>query len=267
MIGTFKHWMLVGGLLLSAGLVHSSIIVVGGLTHEHQLSPGGEYNGVIELENISDQPGRVRIYQTDYTFNASGETHYPEPGSLDRSNAAWIEFTPQELTIDPGQQAVVNYQLTVPERQALSGTYWSMLMVENVPMIDPEQIQEDVITVQSRIRYGIQMVTHMGLTGSKMLKFLQTEIVVRDNRSFLRVDYENQGTRLLRPLLQLELYDNDGEPAGKYQHKKQKSYPGTSTRVHIDLEDVQPGSLQALLIADCGQDDLFGIRFTLELNE
>ncbi|MDZ7723179.1 MAG: hypothetical protein U5R06_10340 [candidate division KSB1 bacterium] len=266
MIGTLKKLTLLA-FLISAGFVHSGIVVLGGLTHEQQLSPGEEYKGVVELENLTDEPGRVRIYQTDYFFNAAGETHYPEPGSLDRSNAEWIEFTPKELIIEPRQRTVVNYQLTVPESESLSGTYWSMLMVENVPEIDPDQIRDDAVTVQSRIRYGIQMVTNIGATGTKKITFLQTEFVEKENRFFLQVDYENKGTRILRPLMNLEVYNDDGELVGRFEHKKQKSYPGTSNRIHIELEDVQTGTYQALLIADCGQDDLFGIRFTLELNK
>lgn len=254
-------------LLILVESLHSGVVVVGGLTHEHQLSPGTEYKGTIELENVSDQVGRVRIYQTDYSFNASGETFYPEPGSYQRSNASWIEYTPKELTLNSGQKTVVNYKIAVPDSGSLSGTYWSMLMVENVPTIDPDEIRDDAITVQSRIRYGIQMVTNINATGSKRLKFLDTKIIERDSSYFLQVDYENQGTRILRPLIKLELYDQEGELAGDYEYKKQKSYPGTSTRIHIHLEDVQTGSFQALLIADCGQDDLFGIRFTMDLGK
>ena len=71
---------------------HASVNVLSGLTQMHEVALGGEYSGVIVLENLGDVVERVELYQTDYWFTAEGYTYYEEPGTVRRSNAAWIRL-------------------------------------------------------------------------------------------------------------------------------------------------------------------------------
>ena len=103
-----------------------------GLTEEVVVSPGEKVTGMITLRNSGETPETVRAYQTDYLFHADGRTVYGEPGSTPRSNASWITIYPTEVTLPPGGEATIHYQIEVPSEN-LAGTYWSMVIEPQTP--------------------------------------------------------------------------------------------------------------------------------------
>jgi hypothetical protein len=54
---------------------------------------------------------------------------------------------------------------------------------------------------------------------------------------------------------------------GKFDGGKQRMYPGTSVRFTADLVGVQSSLYKALIIVDCGGEDVFGANVNLVLNE
>ncbi len=249
----------------------AGISVVGGLTHERSVKPGESRQGIVLIRNSSDEPGEVKIYQKDYLFFSDGKNIYGDPGKDPRSNADWISFSPKRLTIPPGETSRVNYTIKVPEDETAAGTYWSIFMVEGIPKDSPEAAGQEKgkikVGITTVLRYGIQMVTHIGDTGIRKLKFPDTKLLKEKNEAILQVDLENIGERYLRPSLWTELYDEEGNYIGRFEGGRLRIYPGTSVRYRIDLARVPKGKYKALVVADCGGDDVFGATYTLELGE
>lgn len=245
--------------------VSASVAVLGGLTHEKVALPGESYGGTITIRNDGAEAEEVRIYRRDYLFFCDGTNEYGEPGGFPRSNADWIDLSPRQITIPPYETIDVNYRLTVPLENGLVGTYWSMLMVEPVPDPLEAQKQEEGISIKVLMRYGIQVVTHIGDTGVRQIKFLDTKILREEGRKVLKVDVENIGERLMRPLVWVELYDDMGNHVGTYEGRTIRTYPGTSVRYTIDIDEVGVGTYKALVVADCGGDDIFGINYTVQV--
>jgi len=246
----------------------AGVSVTSGLTYEKENQAGETYQGVIQLRNTGEDPQEVKIYQADYLFFCDGRNIYGEPGKDPRSNADWITFSPHRLTILPKSTSQVNYTLEVPDDKTLTGTYWSMIMIEGISSSSPEvaRQEKDKITfgISQVIRYGAQMITQIGDTGARKLKFLKTRLLKEDKERILQVDIENIGERLLRPALWAELYDEKGKSIGKFEGAKIGVYPTTSVRFRIDLSQVPKGKYKALVVADCGGDDLFGATYTLK---
>lgn len=246
----------------------AGVSVTSGLTYEKEADPGGTYKGTVQLRNNGESPQEVKIYQTDYLFFCDGRNIYGEPGKDPRSNADWITFSPRRLTISPRGTAQVNYTVEVPDNKTLTGTYWSMIMIEGISSSSPEAVRQekDKVTfgISQVIRYGLQMRTQIGDTGTRKLKFLKTRLLKEDKRRILQLDIENIGERLLRPALWAELYDEKGKSVGKFEGGKLGVYPATSVRFRIDLSQVPKGKYKALVVADCGGDDLFGATYTLK---
>ncbi|WP_304511437.1 hypothetical protein [Desulfobacula sp.] len=201
-------------------------------------------------------------------FYSDGSNIYGEPGKAPRSNADWITFSPHRLIIPPKGVAQVNYTVTVPNNETLAGTYWSMMMIEGISSILPDAVRQekDKITVRIKqvMRYGAQMITQIGDTGTRKLKFVKTKVLKTDDKRILQIDIENTGQRWLRPDLWVELYDEKGISAGKFEGGKLRIYPGTSVRFRIDLSRVPKGTYKAMVVADCGGEDLFGATYTLK---
>lgn len=246
-------------------------ISVGNLTHEKAAKVGETYQGVISIKNSAKKPKEVKVYQTDYLFFFDGRNVYGEPGKASRSNADWITFRPKRLTIPPEETSLVHYTVKVPEDETLVGTYWSMLMVECISENSPEagksEEEEVTLSIKEVIRYGIQMVTHIGNTGTGELKFLKTELLKGAERRILQIDIENIGKRWVAPFLWVELYNEEGSYIDKFESKRKHIYPGTSVRYSLDLSRVAKGEYKALVVADGGGNDVFGTEYTLRLEK
>jgi len=254
-------------LCLTTAAVAQGVSVLSDLTQSMTLGPGGTVEGRILLQNRSPKASEVRVYQTDYLFRASGDTSYGDPGTVQRSNAAWLTLTPRQLTVPAGETALIYYTVTVPQDQALSGTYWSMVMVEPVApalLPDPDKTKPQV-ALRTILRYGIQMVTNIQDTGARELRFADKRLVVEEAARFLQIDVENTGQCWLSPLLWAELYDKAGASVGRFEARRQRLYPGCSGRFRIDLSRVPAGTYSAVVVADNGDEYVFGARYALDI--
>lgn len=268
-----KKLVIIGVMLLLFtawfGIATAEINILGGLSREKNAKPGEIYENEIIIRNKGEGIQEVKLYQTDYLFFSDGSNIYGEPGKISRSNAKWITFRPKRLKIGPKQQEAVHYTVAVPKDTGLVGTFWSILMVEPISEDSPESTQakerETSIGVRQVFRYGIQISSHIDDTGVGMLKFSGTKLLKENNVSILKVDVENTGEIFLRPLLSVELYNEKGGFVGRYKGKRFRTYPGTSVRFKVDLGKIDEGIYKALVVADCGGDDVFGATYNIKI--
>ena len=247
----------------------AAVSVSGKLTHEKQARPGEAYESVIYLGNTGDEAEQVKIYQTDYLFSCDGTYYYEAPGGNARSNAGWTTFGPARVTIPARGSSIINYSVRVPDDPGLAGTYWSIIMIEVLSKESPEVAGAHdgrvKLGIDQVFRYGVQIVTHIEDTGQRTLKFLDTRLLRENGARVLEVDLENTGERWLRPALWAELYDTSGTFVGKFEAGPLRIYPGTSVRYRVDLTEVAVGDYKAVVIADCGADDVFGATYSLSV--
>ena len=257
--------------LVGVGMTQAQINILGGLSHERDARPDEIYEGEVIIRNTSQGIAEVKIYQTDYLFFCDGSNIYGEPGKIDRSNAKWITYYPKRLKIGPNQQEIMHYKVTVPNDEGLTGTYWSMLMVEPIPKESPEssQLKENEVTMQvlQIFRYGIQIATRIQDTGVGMLKFLDSKLLKEQENIILKVDVENIGEIFLRPSLSVELFDENGLQLDKSEGGRFRTFPGTSVRFKVDLGRVTEGTYKALVVADCGGNNIFGATYDLKIEK
>ena len=259
--------------LLIPYIARAEVAIVGELAHEREAKVGESYQGVIFIRNSSEEAQEVKVYQTDYLFFFDGRSVFGEPGTIKRSNANWISFSPKRLTIPPNEVSQVNYIVNVPADATLIATYWSMLMIEGIPESSSEAVGEEkggaTLGIRQVMRYGIHMVTHIGDTGIRRLEFLKTRLLREGERRILQVDIQNISERLLKSFLWTELYNEEGSYIGRFEGGEFyiRIYPGTSVRYRVDLSQVPKGAYRALVVADCGGEDIFGVTYTLEFEE
>ncbi len=246
--------------------VKASIVVVNGLSHLYEVVPGETYRGVIEIQNTKDTDQAVKLYQRDYHFVYTGESYYEEPGTIERSNAKWIDVSPSYLVLKPKEKKLIAYEIKVPSMIPLTGTFWSVIMVETEAPIDTDKLQSG-LTIQTQLRYAIQIATTLGKTGERNLTFNNANVVKEDGQRMLAVDIENKGDFLFKPDVNVELYDQEGNPVGVLKTTRKKLYPKTSARFLFEMKDIPAGTYQALILADCGESDVFGINLTVEVTD
>ncbi len=242
--------------------VRPQISVIGELSQDKEARTGETYEGVILVKNDSNAPQEVKVYQTDYLFFSNGVNNYGEPGSHPRSNAAWVTFSPSFLTVPPQATIPINYIVQVPKdsgARKLTGTYWSMMMIEGIPKGSPESsgARRAEMGITQTIRYGIQIATHVAKTGTRKIDVKDAKIVTKEDgaRAF-QFDLENTGDIGLRPDVTLELFNDKGASIGTFPGVRYRTYPGTSVRQSIDVTKVPRGTYKALVIVDAGADEI-----------
>ncbi len=242
--------------------------VVGDLTQKLTLEPGARIKGEIRVENQGDEAGEVKIYLTDYLHYADGRNLFQKPGTVGRSNAAWFTVSPSQSVIQPKGQLNVNYSITVPADTKLKGTYWSIIMVEPVPkaLVTPPKGKDDInMQVVTVIRQAVQMVTNIGKGGEAKVAFKDRQLVKEDGRRLLKLDIENTGEKFLAPHVWAELFDAKGQSSGQIDGSVSRIYPGCSTRFEMDMTKLPAGSYKAVVVADNGDENVFGANYTLDL--
>lgn len=254
---------------ISANLCLAGVSVIGGLSREKTVKPGEKFEGIILLKNTGERPADVKVYQTDYLFYADGKNIYGEPGGIPRSNAKWISLSPVRLTVPPKETASVSYAVKVPENPDLKGTYWSVVMVEPVSETSPESTKEEKgkvkVGIQTIMRYGIQIITNFSDAGERKIRFLDKKLISQDRKRVFQFDIENIGERSLSPVVWVELYNKDGINIGRFESSRLRIYPGCSVRHKVDLTDVPKGWHKALVVADNGDEYVFGAQYDLEM--
>ena len=264
-------WATMFMILISASgqICAAGVGILNGLTHARSVEAGTTYEGIIVLNNMGDSAEEVRLYQTDYRFLYDGKKFYDDPGQNLRTNAPWITYSPERLRIPAQGQIEVKYQVSVPGDPTLLGSYWSVIMIEVIPPVNaaPSSKSTDQISfgIAQVFRYAVQIVTHIGNSGERNIKFLNIKMEDTENKRSLHVDVENTGERWLRPYLTIEIYDEDGNPAGVFEGGRWRIYPGTSVRYSVDLTGMTEGKYSALILVDNKDDNVFGAQYSLEI--
>jgi len=261
----FCGWLLLATVIL--GSASAEVIVDGDFSKIHQVQPGASVTGTVVLKNIGQSAQEVKLYQTDYLFFSNSTSEYPEAGTLPRSNARWIQYSPRQVTIQPGEEQTVSYEISVPRADTLSGTYWSMIMVEPLLAEPTGSGDSTKFSVQAVMRYGIQMITQIGNTGRVAVRFLKRELLRQNGQWWLMLDVQNTGERWMRPDVWLELYGGNGGTQKKLAADRYRLFPGTSVRYKFELKDVPPGDYQVLVIVDPKDSQPFGAQYSLTLKE
>lgn len=259
-------FLLAATFFLTPSSLYAGIVVLNGLTKLHDVVPGETYRGAIEIQNTGNTEQPVKLYQQDYSFNHTGEVFYEKPGSSRRSNATWIDLSPSFLVLKPKEKTTISYEVRVPnDTDGFTGTFWSVVMVEGEAPVDTNQLNRG-LTIQTQLRYAIQIATTFGQShGERNLTFYNIQLNQESAQRTLSVDIENKGDFLFKPEVTAEFFNASGQSVGVFSGLKKKIYPGTSAKFDLPLDAIQPGNYQVLVLADCGEEDVFGITVNLEV--
>jgi hypothetical protein len=261
----FTHLAALAAISLSPATSVAQIAVVGSTVEERTATPGESYVGTIVVRNQSQTDQPVRIYQTDYLFFADGTSHFSDPATTSRSNAAWITPTVRSLLVPPQSEMTVTYTVKVPTSDSLRGTYWSVVMVEGAPNeAGRSSGGRPQVGVGSVMRYAVQVATHLQASGSRKVEFANSKFLTNpDSTQSFELDVQNVGERAYRPALWIEVLDAAGELKATARQERGLLYPGTSLKQVFPLGKLAPGTYRAMVFADSGEDAVFLSTFTI----
>jgi hypothetical protein len=215
--------------------------------------------------NASATPQVARIYLTDYLFFADGTSRYDKAGSVPRSNAQWIQLGAQEVTVPPGATVPLSYTIRVPSVASLTGSYWSVIMVEASGA--PGPAARAGLALSTVVRYGVQVVTHLHDSGERKLTIRSGKLAPGANGVgvALQLEIANTGERATKFDVTTEVFDSTGTVRTRAQQSRGLTYPGTSLMHRVELGDLTRGSsYRAVVVLDAGSGNLSGAQYELK---
>jgi len=245
------------------------------LVERFNLNPGEEVAGTLVLIGTGEREQTLSIRVRDLIELAS-EKHYEGLGAFARSNATWVNGLPSQIRLAPGEKISLPYRLLMPNTQGTAnqaGTYYSVILIEPItqdPFLNPENSGKKAegmnFVLEQRLRYGIQLISDTTQVGTIALDFAEPKLIENEQGVGLQAILEHRGSQGIGVNLTLELYDTQGElVASLVQDTARYFYPQSSQYIYFDLGNLAPGTYDTILIADAGQDNIFGVRYSLEV--
>jgi hypothetical protein len=232
--------------------IQGQILVKSKLTQRYQLNPGSISEGKIIVKNNSKQKTLVRLYKRDYSFDYNGNNYYSKPGSNKRTNSEWIYLSKNEIKLLPLEEKIIKYMIKIPESKNYSGTYWSMIMVEQNSIISDSNSNnhKQNIGFKQNIRYGVQIITNFSTNEKINLVYKDAEVKkVSSNTYKFKLAVLNNNIYLLDCSSKLILINrNTGNIKSEYVSKKRKLYPNTSIKIEkgFNLKENIPYKIVAI---------------------
>lgn len=253
-------------LVSSKSTVFSSIVVVNGLTHLHAGTGGGTISGRIQLRNDGTKDERFIVYQQDLLLSCSQNPDYKIVGSHNRSLGMWLKTNVDERVLKPDESYEITYTISIPKDVTEMGTYWDIIMVEAGEPVSETNTQG--LTIQSKVRYGIQVISDIGVVESPKLIFEKIDFKKAEKEGepkTIQIKLRNEGIFLAMSKINLEIFDSVGEKIKVINGFQKKVYPGYCNDFDIELKDLPKGKYDGILVADNGKD-LFGENVTIEID-
>ncbi len=225
--------------------------------------PGDQMKSPIVLSNPTDKTEEVKIYCMDYSFSAGGSFSFNPPGYSSKSCCPWITLPQTHLTLPPKTGAEMKFSLSVPNDMSLEGTYWGIIFVE--PVVAPLSEGKVYQTIQSVVRYGIQVIVEIGTSGTYSVKVLKHEIFKNGEKKLLQFDVENQGSRFVQLNPSLDIFTKEGGKIEELKATKLLVLPACSVRFSFDVSQVEPGDYEGFLLLDHSEEAIFGGQYSFTI--
>ncbi|MCU0339056.1 MAG: hypothetical protein MUE30_04170 [Spirosomaceae bacterium] len=248
---------------LSASPTWAKVMIVNGLTHTYTAENGQTLTGKIQLKNTGKNPDRVLIYKRDLMTDCGGTYDFVAANTHPRSIANWLTTNVDERILQPQEEYEVLYTIQVPKDSSLSGSYWSLLMVESDTPLSEQQ--EKGVSISSKTRYAIQVIADIGTENMPPIAFEKINMETpSDTLRVLHVKIKNDGKTLVKPKLLLDIFDGDGQKIKTFETPVRKLYPNTCVTFEMPLTAMPKGKFEGVLVADYGRD-LFGTNLDIEI--
>lgn len=248
----------------------STVSVASELRPELNVQPGETRTHRLTLENTGSSPVLVDVTQADFRTGTNGEIAHEPADFLPFSNAGWLEVASQ-VEIPPLSAYSLPITVEVPTGVE-PGTYWSLLFVQPADATTVEQQEggEGVrTTVTVNFRFGVTLMTHVGEPSERQLLFRNPELTSDDVTDIdaVSVTVENPTRFLAAADVWLELYDMQGSLVREANGGTLRIYPESARRHTFELGALEDGTYQAVIVADAGDDAVFGVRYDLVLSD
>jgi len=227
---------------------------------EFNVQPGDRFAGLLPVTNTSEEPLSVRIFVGDWV-RVPGQVDYNAtegPGDEPRSLITWMTYSPDSMTLQPGETRDIFFDVNVPEDVTLSGSYWDLIYVEGIPTVDPDAPPPDPeqvgIGIRAVFRYVIRVMATIENTETRAAAFTSLNFEPIEGGFRAIAGFQNDSNIFIKPRVWLELRDPTGEVIYTEEHIAMTVLPESARNFTFELKDlpVESGDYLVMIIADYG---------------
>lgn len=241
---------------------------------EFLVSPGDTFTGTIPVMNPSDEPVALRIYLGNRIRIPEKTSGYPwgdEGYNEPRSSVDWMIFSPERMTLEPGETRDVVYEVNVPEDPTLEGSYWGVIFIEGIPEEEPDIVAgegETAIGIKTIFRYAIGIYTTIEGTEILEATFTSLNLEQAEGGFDAIAVLENSGNIYMRPEVWLELTDTTGEVVYEQEHLEITVLPESARDYVFELRNltIESGEYMVMIYADYGVPTLIAAQGRINLD-
>jgi P pilus assembly chaperone PapD len=204
---------------------------------ELQAEPGSSTTQGVTLTNFGKEPVRVRAVLTDWDLTRDGTPQFEGAEIGGRYSATgWVRLAPPEQVIEPGANATVRFNLTVPTDVAPGG-YRTGILFEFEPASRPVAVKRE-IAFKSRIATLIYVNAGTPPVATELL-----DVRVRPTPAGIDVVaiIKNSGRRTVRTRGTLVLFDATGAVASENAVPDVPLLPESERELAIPVNVASPG--------------------------
>lgn len=246
------------------------------LSADHLVALGGVERGVLKVTNTGEGWAGFKVSLHDFTTLEDGVDNWAEPGSHPRSLGPFITFSPPYLSLPPGGEGAISYEIHIPEPgpdgPALEGSYWAALKVEGDRVrVGGEEAPEEPegSTFGIKVKFVFAVKLYAEVAGTARPGLAAGTLTALPAGGGLAATFANTGNVILRPAVWLELRDSQGAVLRTLDALRVTAQPGTTRRYLFALEELaEPlpdGDYHAVAIADWGGPSLVGLQGLVHL--
>ena len=158
-----------------------------------QVESGEEYTNAVRVLNAGKEPVRLKASVEDWYLDEIGTPIFRPAGTLEKTASLWVDASPSDFLLEPGQTKFVRYTVKVPAGTKSAG-YHGTLLLATLPL-DRSTFGAKQMFVQGRIAC-MMYVTVGDPERSAQIRSLAT--VQRGDKHFLRMQVENTGLGFVR---------------------------------------------------------------------
>ncbi len=265
---------LLGTILLSSALAPIDAqagFVVSPMELHYEVNAGAEGVLPLTISNRADAPLTVRLYLVDSRFGSDGVEENVDPGTLERSCAAWTVFQENVIDLEPRETRKVAVALTVPPESR--GSYWTKVFIEEIssPQMSSTVQGDRTYNILMKQRVGVRIFEDVPGTTTPGLTITNVEVAKGSagEPPSVFVDVSNVGNSILRCMGEVELRDAEGAITEKISMGSLGRFvvfPDGERRLAVRPQGrLNPGTYTALAIIDFGGDHLVAGDALLEL--
>ncbi len=242
----FQSTMAVFALLFFIPIASAQVMIEQGKV-VIKANPGETIVDSLTIHNTSKKDNTIlRVYWEDFMYVEpyDGTKEFVASGTSDRSLSKWVNFSPQEFTIEPLGSKKITYSIQIPENA--KGGYYGVLFVEDAG-------------AKSKDRYGVSIVTRMGslffVETSNSSRQAKIENLKYSDKGFTG-DFVSKSDMVLIPDSTYYIINKEGLVAERGEIKKFYLAPQKTAAFKIPTgEKLAAGDYSAVLTFDFGDGE------------